>query len=157
MRKSGWISSGTVSQNRKARYNYHIEDTIEVGLVLTGTEVKSLRLGHGNIQESYAVSEGGEFYLINAYIPEYAGAKHFTHEPLRKRKLLLHRREFKKLDSDVARKGMTLIPLSLYFNDRGLAKMKLGLARGKANADRRETIKERDWNRHKARVLRDKG
>ncbi|MFL2770432.1 MAG: SsrA-binding protein SmpB [Rhodospirillaceae bacterium] len=157
MQKSGWISSGTVSQNRKARHDYKIEDTIEVGLVLTGTEVKSLRLGHGNIQEAYAVSEEGAFYLINAYIPEYEGAKHFTHEPKRKRKLLLHRREFERLDAEVARKGMTLIPLSLYFNDRGLAKLKLGLAKGKANVDRRETIKERDWNRQKARVLRDKG
>ena len=157
MTKPGWISSGTVAQNRKARHDYKIDETFEAGLVLTGTEVKSLRLGRGNIQESYAVPEDGALYLINAYIPEYEGAKHFGHEPKRKRKLLLHRREFEKLNSEVARKGMTLIPLSLYFNDRGIAKLKLGLARGKTNIDRRETIKERDWNRQKARVLRDKG
>ncbi|MDG2321526.1 MAG: SsrA-binding protein SmpB [Rhodospirillaceae bacterium] len=157
MTKPGWISSGTVAQNRKARHDYKIDETFEAGLVLTGTEVKSLRLGRGNIQESYAVPEDGALYLINAYIPEYEGAKNFGHEPKRKRKLLLHRREFEKLNSEVARKGMTLIPLSLYFNDRGIAKLKLGLARGKTNIDRRETIKERDWNRQKARVLRDKG
>ena len=156
MTKPGWISSGTVAQNRKARHDYKIDETFEAGLVLTGTEVKSLRLGRGNIQESYAVPEDGALYLINAYIPEYEGAKNFGHEPKRKRKLLLHRREFEKLNSEVARKGMTLIPLSLYFNDRGIAKLKLGLARGKTNIDRRETIKERDWNRQKARVLRDK-
>ena len=157
MAKSGWISSGTVTQNRKARHDYKIEDTVEAGLVLTGTEVKSLRLGRGNIQESYAVPENGDLYLINAYIPEYEGAKHFGHEPKRKRKLLLHRREVEKLGAEVARKGMTLVPLSLYFNDRGIAKLKLGLARGKTNIDRRDTIKERDWNRQKARLLRDKG
>ena len=157
MAKSGWISSGTVTQNRKARHDYKIEETVEAGLVLTGTEVKSLRLGRGNIQESYAVPEDGDFYLINAYIPEYEGAKHFGHEPKRKRKLLLHRREVEKLGAEVARKGMTLVPLALYFNDRGIAKLKLGLARGKTNIDRRQTIKERDWNRQKARLLRDKG
>jgi SsrA-binding protein len=157
MTKPGWISSGTVAQNRKARHDYKIDETFEAGLVLTGTEVKSLRLGRGNIQESYAVPEDGALYLINAYIPEYEGAKHFGHEPKRKRKLLLHRREFEKLNAEVARKGMTLIPLSLYFNDRGIAKLKLGLARGKTDIDRRQTIKERDWNRQKARVLRDKG
>ena len=157
MTKPGWISSGTVAQNRKARHDYKIDETFEAGLVLTGTEVKSLRLGRGNIQESYAVPEDGALYLINAYIPEYEGAKHFGHEPKRKRKLLLHSREFEKLNAEVARKGMTLIPLSLYFNDRGIAKLKLGLARGKTDIDRRETIKERDWNRQKARVLRYRG
>ncbi len=157
MTKSGWISTGTVTQNRKAHHNYKTEETVEAGLVLTGTEVKSLRLGRGNIQESYAVPENGDLYLINAYIPEYEGAKHFGHEPKRKRKLLLHRREVEKLGAEVARKGMTLVPLALYFNDRGIAKLKLGLARGKTNIDRRETIKERDWNRQKARVLRNKG
>lgn len=157
MANAGWISTGTVAQNRKARHDYKIEDTIEAGLVLTGTEVKSLRLGRGNIQESYAAAEDGGLYLINAYIPEYEGAKHFGHEPRRKRKLLLHAREIEKLGAEVARKGMTLVPLSLYFNDRGIAKLKLGLARGKTNVDRRETVKERDWNRQKARLLRDKG
>jgi len=157
MAKSGWISTGMVSQNRKARHNYKIEDTVEAGLVLTGTEVKSLRLGRGNIQESYAVPEDGGLYLINAYIPEYEGAKHFGHAPRRKRKLLLHQREIANLSAEVARKGMTLVPLSLYFNERGIAKLKLGLARGKNQGDRRETVKERDWNRQKARLLRDKG
>jgi SsrA-binding protein len=157
MAKAGWISTGTVAQNRKARHDYAIEDTIEAGLVLTGTEVKSLRLGRGNIQESYAAAEDGGLYLINAYIPEYEGAKHFGHEPRRKRKLLLHQREIDKLSAETARKGMTLVPLALYFNDRGIAKLKLGLARGKTNIDRRETIKERDWNRQKSRLLRDKG
>lgn len=157
MSKSGWISSGTVTQNRKARHDYKIEDTFEAGLELLGTEVKSLRLGRGNIQDAYAVAEDGAMYLINAYIPEYEGAKHFGHEPKRKRKLLLHKREIEKLGAEVARKGMTLVPLSLYFNDRGIAKLKLGLARGKTNIDRRQTIKDRDWNRQKARLMRDKG
>jgi SsrA-binding protein len=157
MGKSGWISTGTVTQNRKARFNYKIEEAVEVGLILTGTEVKSLRLGRGNIQESYAAPENGALYLINAYIPEYEGAKHFSHDPRRKRKLLLHNREFMKFSAEVSRKGMTLVPLAIYFNDRGIAKLKLGLARGKTSVDRRETIKKRDWNRQKARVLRDKG
>ncbi len=157
MAKTGWISTGTVAQNRKARHDYKIEDTVEAGLVLTGTEVKSLRLGRGNIQESYAAPEDDGIYLINAYIPEYEGAKHFGHSARRKRKLLLHQREINKLSAEVARKGMTLVPLALYFNDRGIAKLKLGLARGKTNVDRRDTVKERDWKRQKARLMRDKG
>ena len=157
MTKSGWISTGTVTKNRKARHDYKIEDTFETGLVLFGTEVKSLRLGRGNIQESYAAAEDGGLYLVNAYIPEYEGAKHFGHEPRRKRKLLLQKREIKKLTGEVSRKGMTLVPLSIYFNDRGLAKLKIGLAKGKTDIDRRQTIKEREWNRQKSRLLRDKG
>lgn len=157
MTKSGWISTGTVAQNRKARHDYKIEETFETGLILLGTEVKSLRLGRGNIQESYAAAEDGGLYLINAYIPEYEGAKHFGHEPRRKRKLLLHKREIEKLSGEVSRKGMTLVPLSIYFNDRGLAKLKIGLAKGKTDIDRRQTIKEREWNRQKSRVLRDRG
>ena len=157
MTKSGWISTGTVAQNRKASHDYKIEETFETGLVLLGTEVKSLRLGRGNIQESYAAAEDGGLYLINAYIPEYEGAKHFGHEPRRKRKLLLHKREIEKLSAEVGRKGMTLVPLSIYFNDRGLAKLKIGLAKGKTDIDRRQTIKERDWNRQKSRLLREKG
>lgn len=157
MTKSGWISTGTVTQNRKARHDYKIEDTFETGLVLFGTEVKSLRLGRGNIQESYAAAEDGGLYLVNAYIPEYEGAKHFGHEPRRKRKLLLQKREIEKLTGEVSRKGMTLVPLSIYFNDRGLAKLKIGLAKGKTDIDRRQTIKEREWNRQKSRLLRDKG
>lgn len=157
MTKSGMISSGTVAQNRKARHDYKIEDTFEAGMILMGTEVKSLRLGQGNIQESYASAEDNGLYLINAYIPEYAGAKHFGHDPRRKRQLLLHRREIEKLKAEVSRKGMTLVPLSIYFNDRGIAKLKLGLAKGKTGVDRRQTIKDRDWKRQKARELRDRG
>ena len=157
MTKSGMISTGTVAQNRKARHDYKIDDTFEAGLILLGTEVKSLRLGRGNIQDSYASAEDGGMYLINAYIPEYEGARHFGHEPRRKRKLLMKKREIEKLSAEVARKGMTLVPLSIYFNDRGLAKLKLGLAKGKTDIDRRQTIKDRDWNRQKSRLLRDKG
>jgi SsrA-binding protein len=157
MTKTGWISTGTVAQNRKARFDYQIMETFEAGMMLMGTEVKSLRLGRGNIQESYASAENGGLYLINAYIPEYEGALHFGHEPRRKRKLLMRKREIEKLRAEVSRKGMTLVPLSIYFNDRGLAKLKIGLAKGKTNVDRRDTIKERDWNRQKSRVLRDKG
>ncbi|MEQ8510306.1 MAG: SsrA-binding protein SmpB [Rhodospirillaceae bacterium] len=157
MTKLGWISTGTVAQNRKARHDYQIEETFEAGMMLMGTEVKSLRLGRGNIQESYASVEDGGVYLINSYIPEYEGAKHFGHEARRKRKLLLHAREIDKLTAGVSRKGMTLVPLSVYFNDRGIAKLKLGLAKGKTDIDRRQTIKERDWNRQKSRVLRDRG
>ncbi|MBT4740327.1 MAG: SsrA-binding protein SmpB [Rhodospirillaceae bacterium] len=157
MTKSGWISTGTVAQNRKARHDYKIEETFEAGLILLGTEVKSLRLGRGNIQESYAAAEDGGLYLINAYIPEYEGARHFGHEPRRKRQLLLRKREIEKLSIETSRKGMTLVPLSIYFNDRGLAKLKIGLAKGKTDIDRRQTIKERDWNRQKSRVLRDRG
>ena len=156
MTKTGWISTGTVAQNRKARFDYQIMETFEAGMMLMGTEVKSLRLGRGNIQESYASAENGGLYLINAYIPEYEGALHFGHEPRRKRKLLMRKREIEKLRAEVSRKGMTLVPLSIYFNDRGLAKLKIGLAKGKTNVDRRDTIKERDWNRQKSRVLRDK-
>ena len=157
MTKSGWISTGTVAQNRKARHDYKIEETFEAGLILLGTEVKSLRLGRGNIQEAYAAAEDGGLYLINAYIPEYEGARHFGHEPRRKRQLLLRKREIEKLSIETSRKGMTLVPLSIYFNDRGLAKLKIGLAKGKTDIDRRQTIKERDWNRQKSRVLRDRG
>jgi SsrA-binding protein len=157
MTKTGWISTGTVAQNRKARFDYQIMETFEAGMMLMGTEVKSLRLGRGNIQESYASAENGGLYLINAYIPEYEGALHFGHEPRRKRKLLMRKREIEKLRAEVSRKGMTLVPLSIYFNDRGLAKLKIGLAKGKTNVYRRDTIKERDWNRQKSRVLRDKG
>ena len=157
MTKSGWISTGTVAQNRKARHDYKIEETFEAGLILLGTEVKSWRLGRGNIQESYAAAEDGGLYLINAYIPEYEGARHFGHEPRRKRQLLLRKREIEKLSIETSRKGMTLVPLSIYFNDRGLAKLKIGLAKGKTDIDRRQTIKERDWNRQKSRVLRDRG
>lgn len=147
----------TVAQNRRARHDYFIEDTLEAGLVLTGSEVKSLRQNRGSINEAYAGEQNGEVWLINAHIPEYRGASHFGHEPRRARKLLVHRRELNRLLGSVRREGYTLIPLSLYFNRRGLAKLQLGLAKGKRKVDKRHSIKERDWQRSKARLLREKG
>ena len=147
-----------LADNRKARYNYSIEDTIEAGIALTGSEVKSLREGRANIAESYATEEGGEIWLINSYIPPYSHAGRYNnHEPRRKRKLLLHRRQIGRLAGLRQKEGMTLVPLRLYFNDRGMAKLALGLARGKKQHDKRETEKARDWGRQKARLLREKG
>tara|TARA_A100001011_G_C13982085_1_gene703731 strand:- start:153 stop:623 length:471 start_codon:yes stop_codon:yes gene_type:complete len=151
------ISVGVIAQNKKARRDYEIIDTYEAGIVLTGSEVKSLRLGQGNILESYAVYEDDGIYLINSYIPSYNEAKHFGHDSRRKRKVLLHQKEIVKLSNEVARKGMTLVPLSLYFNKRGLAKLKVGLAKGRTGIDKRNVIKDRDWKRDKARILRNKG
>lgn len=148
----------TVAENRKARHEYFITDTYEAGIQLTGTEVKSLRAGHANIGESYADTEGDGMYLVNAYIPPYQeAARFFQHEPRRKRKLLLHAREIHKLAIAVERKGMTIVPLELYFNAKGRAKLKLALAEGKKLHDKREDDKKRDWNREKARIMRDKG
>ena len=146
-----------VAENRKARYNYEIVDTYEAGLVLTGTEVKSLREGKANIAESYASDEKGEIWLINSYLPEYLQANRFNHAPRRPRKLLLSAKEIRRLRVGVNREGMTLIPLKIYFNDRGRAKLELAIAKGKKNHDKRESEKERDWNREKSRLLRDKG
>ncbi len=146
----------TVAQNRRARHDYFIEDTVEAGLVLTGSEVKSLRQNRGSINEAYAGEQNGEIWLINAHIPEYRGASHFGHEPRRPRKLLLHRRELNRLLGSIRREGYTLIPLSLYFNRRGIAKLQLGLAKGKRKVDKRQSIKERDWARSKARLLRER-
>lgn len=146
--------SKTVAVHRRARFDYHIEDTVEAGIVLVGSEVKSARKGQAAIHEAYASMEDGELYLINSYIPEYAGANQFNHEPRRRRKLLVHRRELKKFLGATQRKGYSLIPLSLYFNRRGLLKVSLGLAVGKKLHDKRETIKERDWQRQKSRTLR---
>jgi len=143
--------------NRRARFNYEIGQTFEAGLALTGTEVKSLREGRSNISDSYAGEKGGELWLYNAYIPEYLQANRFQHETRRPRKLLLHKREISRLAGAVQREGMTVVPLKIYFNDRGRAKVELALARGKKLHDKRETEKKRDWNREKARVLRDKG
>lgn len=156
---SGLISVGRVAENRRARHDYFIQDTIEAGIVLQGTEVKSLRLGRANIQDAYAGRKGDqtELWIFNIYIPEYSPAKHFTHETRRPRKLLLHKREVVRLLNAINRDGMTLVPLSIYFNDRGMAKVSLGLAKGKNAVDKRETIKERDWNRQKQRLLRDRG
>lgn len=146
-----------VAQNRKARHDYFISDTFEAGIVLTGTEVKALRVGGVQITESYADPRGGEMWLVNAHIPEYAGGNRFNHEPRRPRKLLLHKKEIEKMIGAVTRERMTIVPLELYFNERGRAKLLLGLAKGKTKGDKRESIKERDWKRDKARLMRDRG
>ena len=145
-----------VAENRKARFNYSIEDTVEAGLALTGTEVKSIRNGKITIAESYADSRDGEIWLINANIPEYLQANRFNHEPKRPRKLLLHRKEVNRLLGAIRREGVTVVPLSIYFNERGRAKIALGLARGKRKADKREAEKARDWQRSRARILRER-
>jgi len=149
-------SGKLVAENRRARYNYEIEDTIEAGIVLMGSEVKSLRAGKANIAESYASNEGGELFLINAHIAEYPAARD-GHEPTRHRKLLLHKKEMARLLAAIQRQGMALVPLRLYFNVRGLAKLQLGLGRGKKVHDKRETEKIRDWQRQKGRIMREKG
>ena len=146
-----------VADNRKARYLYAIDDTIEAGLVLMGSEVKALRSGKATIAESYAHAKDGEIFLINSYIPEYNMANRFNHEPRRPRKVLVHKREVKKLAAAVQREGMTLIPLRVYFNAKGIAKIELGIAKGKKIHDKRETEKARDWQRDKARLMRAKG
>jgi SsrA-binding protein len=146
-----------IADNRRARYDYFIEDTFEAGVMLGGSEVKALRLGRANIAESYASEHGGELFLINAYIPEYAQASRLNHETRRPRKLLLHRKQINKLMGAVKREGMTLVPLKLYFNDKGFAKLELALAKGKKNYDKRDTEKARDWSRQKGRLLREKG
>jgi len=145
-----------IAQNRKARHDYLIEDTIEAGLMLAGSEVKSLRAGGVSINEAYAAERGGELFLMNANIPVYAAAR-VNHEPRRARKLLLHKKELNKLAGAVTREGMTLVPLGLYFNERGIAKVALGLAKGKRKSDKRAAEKERDWKRDKARILRARG
>jgi len=146
-----------IAENRKARFSYAIDDTLEVGIVLTGSEVKSLRGGKTTIAESYAHAKDGEIFLVNAYIPEYNEASRFNHEPKRTRKLLLHKREVAKLAAATQREGMTLIPLKMYFNAKGKAKLQLGIAKGKKLHDKRETEKQRDWQRDKARLMRAKG
>lgn len=147
-----------VADNRRARFNYEIGDSFEAGLVLTGTEVKSLRVGKATIAESYAgVDRSGQAWLYNANIPEYLQANRFNHEPKRPRKLLLKVKEIAKLSQAVEREGMTLVPLRLYFNDRGRAKLQLAVARGKKLHDKRETEKKRDWSREKGRLMREKG
>jgi SsrA-binding protein len=143
--------------NRRARFNYEIGQTFEAGIALTGTEVKSLREGRSNIADSFAGEKNGELWLFNAYIPEYLQANRFNHETKRARKLLLHRSEVNKLIGAVQREGMTVVPLKIYFNDRGRAKVEIALARGKKLHDKRETEKQRDWAREKGRLLREKG
>ncbi|NLS26278.1 SsrA-binding protein [Sphingomonas sp. S2M10] len=147
----------TVAENRRARFDYFIEQTYEAGLVLTGTEVKSLRFGEGSIAEAYAEIKNEAVWLVNANIPEFSHGNRFNHEAKRPRKLLLHEREINKLHGAVAREGMTLVPLSVYFNGKGRAKVELALAKGKKTHDKRETIKERDWKREQSRILRDRG
>lgn len=146
-----------VAENRKARFNFEIQDVVEAGLMLRGTEVKSLRNGEANIAESYASFEDGEMWLINSHIPEYLEANRFNHDPRRRRKLLLNKREIARMVNATDREGMTIVPLRLYFNDRGRAKLELAVARGKKLHDKRETSKERDWNREKARLLKERG
>ena len=140
--------------NRRARHDYLIEDTLEAGLVLQGTEVKSLRQGGASIAEAYADENQGELFLVDANIPEYKASSHFNHQPTRPRKLLLHRKQMNRLLGAIRREGVTLVPLSIYFNERGRAKVELGLARGKRKADRRQAERDRDWQRNRSRLLR---
>ena len=144
-----------VAQNRRARHDYHIESTVEAGLQLAGTEVKVLRQGLASINEAYATEREGGIYLVNAHFPEYPSSR-FNHEPRRPRLLLLHKREINRLRGAIKRDGITLVPLAIYFNERGRAKLELGLAKGKRKADRREAEKERDWQRDKARLMRER-
>jgi SsrA-binding protein len=155
--KNGVISHGLVAENRRARYDYEIVDTLEAGLVLTGTEVKSLRLGKAQITESYASPEGGELWLINAHIPEYLQANRFNHQERRPRKLLVNKKQLARLDQEVARAGNTIVPLKIFFNDQGRAKVLIGLGKGKKNYDKRETERNRDWNRDKSRIMKEGG
>lgn len=147
----------TIAENRRARFDYFLEDHMEAGLALLGTEIKALRDGRANIAESYAAVEGNEIVLINADIPPYKQANRFNHEPRRHRKLLLHRKQIDKLMGAVQREGRTIIPVRLYLNERGMAKLEIALAKGKKIHDKREAVAERDWQRDKARLLRDKG
>ena len=152
------MESGAVAQNRRARYDYFIDEKLEAGIVLQGTEVKSLRQGQASLSESWAGPREGELWLNNCFIPEYNNSSSFAnHEARRPRKLLLHRREMQRLIGAANRQGVTIVPMSIYFNDRGIAKVMLGLARGKRQVDKRQTSKERDWNRQKARVMREQG
>ena len=150
-------NSKLIAENRKARHNYFIEDDLECGIVLEGSEVKSLRDGQANIAESYATVENGELFLVNAYVSPYKQAKTFQHEERRRRKLLVSRRELSKLWNAIGREGMTLVPLKMYFNEKGRVKLLLGIAKGKKNADKRDTEKKRDWQRQKSRLMRDHG
>lgn len=146
-----------VAENRKARHNYDIVETFEAGIVLTGTEVKSLRNGSPNIAESYASPEGNEIWIINSYVPEYTQGNRFNHDPRRHRKVLLSRREITKMQNAVAREGMTIVPLKIYFNEKGRAKVELAVVKGRKNHDKREADKKRDWQREKSRLLKANG
>jgi len=157
MAAKGERSIKIVADNRRARFNYEIGEVVEAGIALTGTEVKSLRVGKATIAESYADAKNGEIWLVNANIPEYLQANRFNHAPKRSRKLLLHKRQIAKLASAVDREGMTIVPLKLYFNEKGRAKVELAVARGKKLHDKRETEKKRSWDRERARLMRVKG
>jgi SsrA-binding protein len=152
--KSAMVATGTVAENRRARFDYEILDTLEAGIVLTGTEVKSLRSGKAQITEAYAAPEKGELWLINAHIPEYLQANRFNHTERRPRKLLVSKKQLSRLSQEVERAGNTIVPLKLYFNEQGRAKVLIGLGKGKKSFDKRETEKSRDWNREKARLLK---
>ena len=155
MSKSRLISFGRIAENRKARYNYEIKEKIQAGIILTGTEVKSLRLGKASISESYASETNGKLFLINSNIPMYEAANNFNHEPTRQRELLVSKKERNKLLGLIKKEGVTLVPLSLYFNQKGLAKIDIGIAKGKKKEDKRESIKLRDWNRQKSRIMKE--
>ena len=157
MSKDKTNKDGLIAVNRRARFDYTLEDTFEAGLQLVGTEVKSLREGKANIAEAYVSPEKGEVWLINSDIASYSHGNRFNHAPRRPRKLLLHKKEMSRLFGAVAREGRTVVPLRLYFNDRGIAKLQIALAKGKKTADKRETKKERDWNRQKQRLLKTYG
>ena len=154
MSKEKTNKDGLIAVNRRARFDYELEDTFEAGLQLVGTEVKSLREGKANIAEAYVSPEKGEVWLINSDIASYSHGNRFNHEPRRPRKLLLHKKEMNQLFGAVAREGRTVVPLRLYFNKRGIAKLQIALAKGKKTVDKRETKKERDWNRQKQRILK---
>jgi len=156
-RPASFDKAKTVAENRRARFDYFLDDVYEAGIALTGTEVKSLRFGEGSIAESYAEVKDDEVWLVNANIPEFSHGNRFNHEPRRPRKLLLHQREIEKMRNAVAREGMTLVPLSIYFNARGRAKVELAVARGKKLHDKRDTERARDWKREQQRLLRDRG
>ena len=145
----------TVADNRRARFDYELLQKFEAGIALTGSEVKSLRVGTVNLAEAYAAMKGSELFLLNSNVPEYREANRFNHEPKRPRKLLLHAKEIKRLSVGVLREGLTIVPLKMFFNPRGKVKVDIALAKGKTKGDKRETVKERDWNREKSRVLRD--
>jgi len=151
------VSVKLIAENRRARFDYHLEEKFEAGLALTGSEVKSLRQGKANIAESYAAAEGREITWVNAYIPEYGPSNRFNHEPRRPRRVLLHRRQIDRLIGAIRREGRTIVPTRLYFNDKGLAKLELALATGKTAPDKRAAEADRDWKREQGRLMRDKG
>ena len=156
-KKSGMISHGIAAQNRKGRFDYTIKETVEAGIVLKGPEVKSLRLGRATITEAYAAERDGAVWMFNCYIPEYQAGVLSRFEPRAPRKLLLHNKQIDKMLGEVKRSGYTLVPLDIHFNERGVAKVTLGLGEGRKNADKRQAIAARDWQRDKARLLRDRG